>query len=369
MTTSHSEEAADEIVQAGNDLEEAAEQWLGTYSTTEAGRTVEQIWKDLAELGWFHIVAAENEDGLALPPETLSGLARATGRHLLNGPVLEHIFVAPWLLGQLDNDDARRMLRPTLMGGRRLALAEPCSAPHHPNPPSVDEQGQISGTVRLVPHAADADVLIVVTPGPNSQFHLVDTTSAGVSIRPREPLSDTHPVADVQLSRAPAVSVSVSTAVLDEFYAWLRLLSAAWFTGVAEKVLSMTVAYVDDRIQFDRPVGSYQAVQHVVADMTVDVYAMTNLVSLASARTPGGGSWAHFEDSLAAKGFTAETCLAVCESALQMHGGIGFTTDYPLHRFYTAALAMQSIYGHPEDLYLELGKLTLTQHQKERSEA
>lgn len=369
MTTSPSEDIADEIVQAGDVLEDAAEQWLSTRSGADAERSIEQTWSDLAELGWFHIVAAENEDGLALPPETLSGLARATGRHLLKGPVLEHVFVAPWLLDQLDSDDARRILRPTLMGRQRLALAEPRFAPHHHNPPCVDEQGQISGIVRLVPHAADADVLIVITTGPNPQLHLLDTEAAGVSIRPREPLSAMHPVADVHLTQAPAVTVNVSVAVLDEFYAWLRLLSAAWFTGVAEEVLRLTVSYVDNRIQFGRPVGSYQAVQHMAADMTVDVYAMINLVSFASTRTQGGGSRSASDESLAAKAFTAEKCLAVCESALQMHGGIGFTTDYPLHRFYTAALAMQSIYGHPEDLYLELGKLTLARNRSEKAES
>lgn len=158
------------------------------------------------------------------------------------------------------------------------------------------------------------------------------------------------------LEGAGGLHVACPAEKLDGLRAWLRVLTAAWLAGVAEQVLELTVGYVAERRQFGRAVAGFQAVQHCVADMTADVHAMGNLISFTLTQLDRETGTARHEAALAVKAHVSQTCLAVCESALQMHGGIGFTTEYPLHRYYKSAIALRPFYGEPEDLFSEIGR-------------
>ena len=127
----------------------------------------------------------------------------------------------------------------------------------------------------------------------------------------------------------------------------LRLLAAlaAEAVGVAQKALELGVAYVSDREQFGKKIGTYQAVSHPLADTYVETELARSLAYWAA--------WCVAEEDertpvavASAKSFCAETAVAACERSIQVHGGIGFTWEHVLHRYYKRAQWIDAFGGH-----------------------
>jgi alkylation response protein AidB-like acyl-CoA dehydrogenase len=132
-----------------------------------------------------------------------------------------------------------------------------------------------------------------------------------------------------------------------------RTASAAEALGVAQRALDVGVEHAKTRLQFDKPIGTYQAVSHPLAQTYTDVELARSLVYRAA--------WCVAEDdegaplaAAAAKAFATEAAVAACERSIQVHGGIGFTWEHPLHRFYKRALWLEGFGRRPAELRLEV---------------
>jgi alkylation response protein AidB-like acyl-CoA dehydrogenase len=132
-----------------------------------------------------------------------------------------------------------------------------------------------------------------------------------------------------------------------------RTAMAAEALGVAQRALELGVRHASTRRQFGKPIGTYQAVSHRLADTYADVELARSLTYWAA--------WCVAEDdeqaplaAAAAKSFTAEAAVAACERSIQVHGGIGFTWEHPLHRFYKRALWLEGLGSRPSELRLEV---------------
>ena len=143
----------------------------------------------------------------------------------------------------------------------------------------------------------------------------------------------------------PASSLTVSSGRFEGVR--LRLLAglAAEAVGVAQKALELGVAYVSDREQFGKKIGTYQAVSHPLADTYVEAEFARSLAYWAA--------WCVAEEDerapvavASAKSFCAETAVAACERSIQVHGGIGFTWEHVLHRYYKRAQWIDAFGGH-----------------------
>jgi alkylation response protein AidB-like acyl-CoA dehydrogenase len=133
--------------------------------------------------------------------------------------------------------------------------------------------------------------------------------------------------------------------------------------GVAARALDLAAEHSRTRTQFDRPIGAYQAVSHKVADTYADVELARSLAYWAA--------WcvAHEPDTArvavpAAKAFAAEAAVAACERSIQVHGGIGFTWEHPLHRYYKRAQWIESFEGPPRTHRAEVARLLLDEEQQ-----
>jgi hypothetical protein len=129
--------------------------------------------------------------------------------------------------------------------------------------------------------------------------------------------------------------------------------------GIGSRATDMAVAYASEREQFGKKIGSYQAVSHSVVDAYVQVELARSLAYWAA--------WAVSEDDeqadLAAAAANAQACDAAvlaCEKSMQVHGGIGFTWEHPLHRYYKRALALQAGHGYPRELRAEIARSLLS---------
>jgi alkylation response protein AidB-like acyl-CoA dehydrogenase len=137
-----------------------------------------------------------------------------------------------------------------------------------------------------------------------------------------------------------------------------RAAAAAEALGVAQRALDLGVEHATTRVQFGKPIGTYQAVSHPLAQTYTDVELARSLVYWAA--------WCVAEDderaplaAAAAKAFATEAAVAACERSIQVHGGIGFTWEHPLHRFYKRALWLEGFGARPAELRLEIADALL----------
>ncbi len=247
---------------------------------------------DLRELGWLGVSVPEERGGGGLSFVDEAILFEEAGRALYTGPFLTTAVVLP-ALTQVD-DKAW----------------------------SVELDG-------LVPHLAAVDMVL-----------REDMTAVAAEGETLETMDETRPLG--QLPGGPGESVDGDFEAVR-----LRLLAALALeaVGVAQKALELGVEYVSTREQFGKKIGTYQAVSHPLADTYVESELARSLAYWAA--------WCVAEEDerapvavASAKSFCAETAVAACERSIQVHGGIGFTWEHVLHRYYKRAQWIDAFGGH-----------------------
>ena len=216
----------------------------------------------------------------------------------------------------------------------------------------------MAGTVELVRFGAQADALVLAADGGSGEPAVVVLPAGDPAVRVEEvPSSDPAAryarvtVAGRSVTPGEVVATGAAAAALmTRIRAWMRLLTACELAGIARRVLADSVAYAKQREQFGRPIGSFQALKHILATMA-QLSLSLDAVSEAAVADGGTQDGAELElTALAAKAAAAQSARQVCEDGLQVHGGIGFTTEYDLHWFLRRALALRSWYGDEREL-------------------
>ncbi|WP_232247798.1 acyl-CoA dehydrogenase family protein [Kitasatospora azatica] len=223
-------------------------------------------------------------------------------------------------------------------GERTATLAVPFSL----GAPTVRAAGgTLTGRVTSVADALSADWLVVPTEG--GALYLVE---GGFTVTARTSLDLTRPLADVVLDGAPARLVTEDPAVLDRALLTGAGLLASEQLGLAEHCLTMTVDYLRERRQFNRPVGSFQALKHRLADLWLDVVG-----ARAAARAAADALATDAPDAAVTVAVAASHCGTVAvraaEECIQLHGGIGMTWEHPAHLYLKRAKADQLALGTP----------------------
>jgi alkylation response protein AidB-like acyl-CoA dehydrogenase len=215
-------------------------------------------------------------------------------------------------------------------------------------PVTVDAAGRLSGAVPRVLAGGAARFLVVPVTGPGGvALRLVETTGGGVRLVRRDLLDRSRSVADVILSDAPSQPLEVEAGgVLAGAARRAAVLVAADSLGAAERMLELAVAYSGQRRQFGVPIGSFQAVKHAAATILVGVEAARSVVYLAAASVDGGDPRALLYAAAAKAQVTADGARAA-DSALTMHGAIGYTWEHDLQLFYKRAKLDEQLFGAP----------------------
>ena len=270
------------------------------------------LWTSMVEQGWLAIELAEDDGGLGLGMVETAVLLEEIGRHVAPVPYLPTVLAAQAL-----HDAGERDLAAALAVGERIGAVA-----WHGDP-------VVAGPL--------ADVIVCVGDDDDG-LRLVE--APGISAEPA--MDVTRPVGwlrDVaggrEIGDADAARRLVDRAAVG---------TSAELLGAAARVLELTADYAKDRIQFGKPIGSFQAVKHRCADMLVDVEAMRSAVYWAAWCIAAG----HEDASIAAstaKAWCADAAKRVMASGLQVHGGIGFTWEHDLHLFLKRSQLDQVAYG------------------------
>ena len=216
---------------------------------------------------------------------------------------------------------------------------------------AVDADGLFSGSADFVPDAAQATRLLVVAHDRDGAAVLGEFDPDALLVTPQPVLDETRRLATVTAERVRPDRVwpLTSSAAVPRLIERGAVAVAADSLGLAEAMLAATVDYVGMRRQFDRPIGSFQAVKHACADMLVQVRVTRQLLDAAvDAVVDTGGTPAQAAEVSMAKAYACDTAVAVTGKAMQLHGGIGYTWESGIHVYLKRATLNRSLFGSPK---------------------
>jgi alkylation response protein AidB-like acyl-CoA dehydrogenase len=322
---------------------------LRALADDERGFTDEQ-WQELVELGWAGVIVPEELDGLGLGAVELVVIAEEMGYALAPSPWFSTTCAALMLVAAGTDAQRERWLGPLARGESRGTLAvwdeHAGWAPDHSEvEPSSD--GRLRCVKIAVPDAASADFVIVA--GADGRHYLHDWTEhdvsdPGITLAAEPAIDPTRKLFRVELDGPVVEPLEVAPEAVARAYATIVTVLAAENVGVGQRTMEMAVEYAKDRAQFDRPIGSYQAVSHRCAQMLLEVEGSRSLcywAAWALDHEPETGPRA----ASAAKAYSGDAGFRVAASALQVHGGIGFTYEHDLHFFLKRAHANAHAFG------------------------
>jgi alkylation response protein AidB-like acyl-CoA dehydrogenase len=302
------------------------------------------IWAQAAEAGWLAILAPESAGGLELGLTELCLVSEELGKGLIPEPVAAVAAVAR-ALGVTDLAEpaisGEKIALPALMEGARAIGDEP---------PAVTSAGDtgattLDGVKTGIPCPADADAFLISATGADGMV-LVSVMRGDAKIVENDTM-DGASVGTLTLNGSPGIVVArpnEAPAVLAALLDTLHLTNAAELLGIMETAQDITVEYLKTREQFDKPIGAFQALQHRAVDNLAAIEMCRSLIFQAASALDGGGGAPGLASAALSR--AARSALDVCKSAVQMHGGIGFTDEHDIGLYLKRAMTLSARYGN-----------------------
>jgi alkylation response protein AidB-like acyl-CoA dehydrogenase len=321
-----------------------------------------KLWDQMTDLGWQGLVIPEPYDGIGSSFLDLVVLIEEMGRALLPGPFIPTVVYAGRPILAVGSDEQKKRYLPAIANGEMimsLALAEASgrfdAAGIAVTAAASGENFVINGTKFFVPDAHIAHYLIVAARtreekgGDGISLFLVDTQSKGVEVEVLTTMSGEKQCEvvfrDVAVPRENLLGpLDAGGPVLQDMLDEAIIAECAFMMGGARWVLEESVGYAKERKQFDVPIGTFQAIQHKLANVAVDVEGATSIVYYAAwavdEKDPGKTLAAS-----AAKAWCSDIYTRTAFEGIQIHGGMGFTWEHDMHLYLKAAKSSQVAFG------------------------
>ncbi len=336
-----------------------------------------KVWGRLgSELGVLGLSVPEADGGVGGSLVDQAVAVEELGASLACGPVFGTVFLAIPALVAASSGPVRDGLLSELVEGRRtaaFAVADRAGA-FDPSAVSVtaarsDEEWTLTGIVERVVDGSVADDLLVAADGPDGvALFAVEATGPGVDRTTLLTLDLTRPQATIRLSDAPARLVAdpgEASRVIEHALQVGSALLAVEQVGAAQHLLDLSVEYAKTRLQFGRPIGSFQAVKHRLADLLVDVeHARSAAYHAVWALTDGSDDPALVASM--AQAVASAAFARVATDTIQVHGGIGFTWEHQAHLYFKRATTDAVLLGSPEQHRSRVAELVLDTASAER---
>lgn len=327
-------------------------------------RAAPSQWATVARNGWPAIALSEASGGLGFSLVDICILCEEFGRGRVIEPYLSCVLLAANLIDRLGNAEQREALLPGVIEGQTLLAFAHGERGHAMHAERHPVGWVLNGRTIGIFGASDADMLVVsaCTPRGVSAF-LIPTDTAGVSLSPYDTI-DSFAAADIEIKDvrldqgALLGSEDEAAGAIDLVTAHAMLASCAESVGSMERVLQITRDYVTTRRQFGQPLATFQAVQHRLADMFVETEMSRSALYAALSEVTNGGS--PVRAAAGAMSTVARAARFVCESGIQLHGGMGMTEAVEIGHHYRRALAREAQFGHADShlqRYARFGKV------------
>jgi len=303
------------------------------------------LWRELADLGLVGIGIDEAHGGDGMGYAEVAIVLEEIGRAVAQVPAVPVMgMVAPFLSVHAPNHldglaSAERIIT--------VAIHEPTGSIYTP---AIAGGNTISGVKVCVPFGTVADAFLVTT---TDGVYLVDAKASGVTVE-RQDATDGIPDGKVTFNNAPAEKIAGSESI-DRLIQLGLTAQSVVMTGVTAKAIEIMAEYVKERVQFDRPIATFQAVAQRAADARIDSEAIRLTAWQAVMRIDAGLDAG--EHASSAKYWAAEGGQRVVRGATHLHGGVGVDRDYPLHRYYLWAKKQELFLGGTSESLIHLGRL------------
>ena len=316
-----------------------------------------QIWSGLTDFGTFAMLVPAAQGGLGLSPVDLALVLEELGRALAPMSVGDTLLATDLINRFGSADQKQRLLGKIAAGELRISLAAAETDSFRPanmatRATAKGARWTLSGRKILVPEADKCGLIAVVcrmATGADLAIALIEPDRPGISLREHATLDLTCPYHELHLNQVgigagdllgPAAGSPAALRLADgaSTFASLQMM------GIAGKMLESSVQYATDRVQFGKPIGSFQAIKHRCADMAVSTDAGRTAAYYAA--------WAFAEDAAdrglaasTAKAFCGDAARFVCNEGIQIHGGMGFTWELGLHNYLRRAKVLEYAWG------------------------
>jgi alkylation response protein AidB-like acyl-CoA dehydrogenase len=325
--------------------------------------TSPEVWAGLAALGVTGLLVPEARGGGAMGMVDMAVVLEEMGRAVHPGPFPSTAVAAASLLmlltldsGGGDDNDGADLLDAIAEGASRATVVLPISALAAVEPWAVRASGdRITGAIAHIADAPAADVfLVVATTDDGLGVFAVESGATGFDVTTTETVDATRKQGSVSLRDTPARRLGSGDAAGVVAATRDRMIAAAVVDGVgaAEQALAAAVAYAKEREQFGKPIGSFQAVQHLCAEMLQSVELGRAAAYYACWACDAADATERRRAVTMAAAFAGDGFYRVAASAIQVFGGVGFTWEHDIHLFYKRLLTLQ-LYGGPPHAHLE----------------
>jgi len=321
-----------------------------------------ELWRKMAELGWMGLVLPAEYDGMEMGFMDLIILLQEMGRNILPGPFFCTVVLGSLPILSAGPEEQKKEFLPKIASGEMIltmALTEPNgrydAAGVETKAAAQGDSFVINGTKLFVENAHIADYMICVarttegaTPEEGITLFLVNAKSPGIKVE------GIPTMADDKLCEVVFENVSVPRnnmlgeldngwSIVARTLEQATMAKCAEMVGGAEAAFDMTLNYVKERVQYNRPIGSFQVIQHYCANMWTSVVTSRNILYKTAWKV--GEGLPATGDVAAAKGWINQAYTFVTERAVQCHGAIGLTRDHDIGLYYRRAKAGELVFG------------------------
>lgn len=312
----------------------------------------QSLWKEMAELGWLGLIYEEQYGGSGMSIFDICCLFEELGKSGFASPFYSSAILSGMIINEAGDADLKKAYLPALIQGKKLltiALMDEQGRYDYSAPSlRAEKNGNtyvLNGTRLLVPYANVTNEILVCAEvdsakGKGPTLFKISRASAGLKIIPLDTLGWEKKFAvvieGVKASEKDIIgSIGQGAVVLDRVIPKAIIIKCAEMVGGMNRVLDMTVEYMKQRVQFGKPLGVLQAVQHHCADMST-LTETSRLITYQAACFMREGITCNEEVAMA-KAWCSDAFTKVTQVSHQLHGGIGFTEEHDLHIFHRQA--------------------------------
>lgn len=313
---------------------------VAKFSRSELDRP---LWVQLLEMGIGGVLVTEAQGGIGMDLLTLAAIQEELGRAAAAVPVANNALAA-WLIANTGTEAQQDRWLARLIAGEAIAAF----ALHQGNAIEPASWTGTAETISSAKHnvlwAGDADLFIVGFAG--GQIGLIEKDAAGLEVAVVPSTDGSQPIGHLALDGVKAEPLNAGPNDVARLLDAIYVLTAADACGAGNRTMDLAVDYAKTRKQFDRLIGSFQGLKHQLANMKAEMEPVRYLVWYAAHCWDAIPEKASYVASLA-KAHAGEIAVKVARMAVETHGGIGYTWEYPLHIYLKRAMTARAIYGMP----------------------
>ena len=339
---------------------ECPEQLVRQMEEDEKGYSPE-LWQKMAQQGWMGLIIPEQYDGTGMNICELVVLLEEFGRALVPGPFIPTVVLGGVPIMEAGSEEQKKQYLPKIASGEliaTMALTEP-SAKWTADGVTLEAKKDgndyvLNGTKLFVQDAHVTDLMVVVarTGGSGEDgitLFLVDSKSPGIKFEVLKTIAaDKQAEVVFENVKVPAANILGAEGkgwpIVEKTKKVATVAACAYLVGLSQMDFDVTLNYAKERVQFGRPIGSFQAIQHKLADAVIDVDGSRFITYKAAWSLQEGEPDADMMISMA-KAWTSDASRRVVAHGQQIHGGIGFTKEYKIQLYFRRQKWMELMWG------------------------